>query len=132
MVIDQFFLFIDLCFLDCVLRDLCRFCKFDIHTSNIVSNSFVFFVPSAFLFTGDQSLQFQDLQVEKESNFEASFMSDKISPFCCQSGCLENTILHPEIRTTSSSITLGSRIFKPETPLKIVPRFPCSIYCFSG
>lgn len=46
-----------------------------------------------------------------------SFMSDKISPFCCQSGCLVNTILHPELRTTtSSSITLGSRIFKPEIP----------------
>ncbi|KAH0874529.1 hypothetical protein HID58_071891, partial [Brassica napus] len=54
---------------------------------------------------------FDPLQVE---SLKLSFMSDKISPFCCQSGCVETTLLHPELRTTTSS--LGSRIFKPETP----------------
>ncbi|CAH2067765.1 unnamed protein product [Thlaspi arvense] len=51
-------------------------------------------------------------------------MSDKISPFCFRSGCLASTVLHPELRTTSSSITIGSRIFKPETPLKTVAQLP--------
>lgn len=60
---------------------------------------------------------------EKIRTLKLSFMSDKISPFCCQSGCLENTILHPELRTSSSSITLGSRIFKPETPSKSWAQF---------
>ncbi|KAH0919192.1 hypothetical protein HID58_026852, partial [Brassica napus] len=46
-----------------------------------------------------------------------SFDPLQISPFSYQSGCVETTLLHPELRTTTSSfITLGSRIFKPETP----------------
>jgi hypothetical protein len=66
------------------------------------------------------------LELEETNRIlKLSFMSDKISPFCCQSGCLENTVLHPELRTTtSSSITLGSRIFKPEIP-------PLSLHFFS-